>query len=465
MGRRTIGPVDTIWLNMDRPNNLMIIDSVMFFEGPVDWERLAAVTRRRMIDRYPVFHQRPVQSRTHVGPPHWEDDPDFDIERHMVRVTLQRGDDAALQQYIEQFIPVPFDRNHPLWEIHQIDGYHKGAVVYTRLHHALADGIALARVLLSLTDDTPDGDLVAEAELEEAPAPMGVLEGALRVVEAAGSAVGAAATAAAHMVKDVPRLFDPHLAGDAFTQAERTGAIANKLLLGPKPHAPFSGVPTVAKRAVWSEPFPLEDVKRICRMSGATVNDVLMSAVAGALSTYWVEHDGEPEDVTTMVPVNVRPLDRPLPKELGNQFALVLVKLPTGVRSPFGRIAETKRRMDVIKHSPEVVLTFDLIKAIGRSGPELERFLVNFFAAKAIGVTTNVPGPTMTRYLGGAKIAGSIAWVPLSGDQTVGVSIFTYAGSVLVAFKVDAALVPDPEKLLEAFDAEIQELLRLAHAV
>jgi hypothetical protein len=102
------------------------------------------------------------------------------------------------------------------------------------------------------------------------------------------------------------------------------------------------------------------------------VNDVLVAAVAGALSTYMAEHGGERVDVSTMVPVNVRPLDRPLPAELGNQFALVLFRLPTGTREPLARIAETKRRMDVIKDSPEVVFTFGLIKAIGRTGPELD---------------------------------------------------------------------------------------------
>jgi hypothetical protein len=121
--------------------------------------------------------------------------------------------------------------------------------------------------------------------------------------------------------------------------------------------------------------------------------------------------------------------------------------------------------MEVIKHSPEVVLTFGLIKAIGRTGPDLERFLVDFFAAKAIGVTTNVPGPLVRRYIAGTPIKGILAWVPESGDQTVGVSIFTYAGTVRVGFKVDAARVRDPESLVHAFDEEVAQLLRLAHAV
>jgi WS/DGAT/MGAT family acyltransferase len=203
----------------------------------------------------------------------------------------------------------------------------------------------------------------------------------------------------------------------------------------------------------------------VARASGATVNDVLVAAVAGALRTYAIEHGGTPDDVATMVPVNVRPLDRPLPLELGNQFALVLLKLPLSVEAPFARIAETKRRMDVIKHSPEVMLTFGLIKAIGRSGPELERFFVDFFAGKAIGVTTNVPGPREPRYIAGTRITKVLSWPPESGDQTLGISLFSYAGEVQVGFRVDATRIPDPERMVAAFDAEIDELLRLAHAV
>jgi hypothetical protein len=141
------------------------------------------------------------------------------------------------------------------------------------------------------------------------------------------------------------------------------------------------------------------------------------------------------------------------------------MSLPIGVESPFARIAETKRRMDVIKHSPEVFLTFELIKGIGRSGPELERFFVDFFAAKAVGVTTNVPGPREPRYLAGSRITRVLSWPPESGDQTLGVSIFSYAGKVQVGFRVDHEQIPDPERLVAAFEAEITDLTGFAHAV
>jgi WS/DGAT/MGAT family acyltransferase len=347
--------------------------------------------------------------------------------------------------------------------MHLIDGHHRGGVVYTRLHHSLADGIALTEVLLALTDATPDGD--REATIATlVPRPRGMLDELRRMAGSAAAEAEAAASRVAHLLFELPRFVDPRLLGDAIMQAERVGGIARKLLLGRRPRTPLSGTPCTTKRAVWSEPFPLAEIKHVGRMTGTTVNDVLMGAMAGALAAYMREHGGDVRDVYTLVPVNVRPLDKPLPSELGNRFALVMFKYPTTLGTPLERIAETHRRMEVIKHSPEAGLTFGLIRAIGLTGPELERVLVDFVADKAIGVTTNVPGPVTERYAAGSPIRSILSWEPSAGDQTLGISIFTYAGAVRVGFKVDTSCVREPENLLHAFDQEVAELLRLAHA-
>ncbi len=164
--RRPVGAVDTMWLNMDRPNNLMVIDSVMWFDEPVDWERFAALVETRLIARYPVFRQRPVGSFAGLGRQYWEDDPEFSLSRHLHRVMLPPpGDEACLERFVEAQMNRPLDRDRPLWEFYVVDGYRSGAAVVTRFHHAIADGAALAEVLLSLTDAT------MTADLEELPGP------------------------------------------------------------------------------------------------------------------------------------------------------------------------------------------------------------------------------------------------------------------------------------------------------
>ena len=108
--RRTMGAVDSIWLSMDRPDNLMVIDSIMLLDGPADWERLEAVVSRRLVERYPVFSQRAVDSANPVGMPHWEDDDDFadelfdilqDVEEHDLRDRLEDIDENDVDDLID----------------------------------------------------------------------------------------------------------------------------------------------------------------------------------------------------------------------------------------------------------------------------------------------------------------------------------------------------------------------------
>ncbi|MEP7089958.1 MAG: wax ester/triacylglycerol synthase domain-containing protein, partial [Nocardioidaceae bacterium] len=410
MGTRAIEPVDTIWLNMDRDNNLMVIESVMMLESPPDWERFLDVLQRRVVEVYPVFSQRPVRAAGGLPflPSRWEDDTDFSLARHVHRVTLPApGGDEELQDYVTEHLSVRLPRDRPLWEMHLVDGYGEGAAVYSRLHHAMADGIALMQVLLSLTDAT------AEGAAHASPAARRHTSGLL------GTAVHRAG-ATASVLFDAPRLLTTSHLGDAVKLAAKATGATTKLLFARNPDSALSGVATVSKRAIWAPPIPLADVVAVAHGTGTTVNDVLMSALAGAVSTYLAARHGQAVDIPTMVPVNLRPLDQPLPRELGNRFALVLFSLPSGLGTSFARLAETKRRMDAIKTSPEALLTMGMIYGVGHTGPELERLVVDFFANKATGVTTNVPGPSTSRYVAGTRISAMLGWAPESGNQALG---------------------------------------------
>ena len=148
------------------------------------------------------------------------------------------------------------------------------------------------------------------------------------------------------------RLTTPDGAMAATREVGRTTRVLGDLLFSHNPDTPLSGEPSGTKRIRWSGPLPLADAKQLGRLAGATLNDVLMSAVAAALHRYQLDNGQEPVDLITMVPVNIRPLDEPLPRELGNAFALVLFPFPSGLSAPLDRLAETKRRMDRIKRSP-----------------------------------------------------------------------------------------------------------------
>lgn len=446
MREHRVNPVDAIWLNMDRPQNLMVIECVMFLDGPVDRSRFDRVVQRRLIDAYPVFSRRPTVPRHRWARARWRDVPDFDLTQHIREVRLPApGDAAALQAYVGTFLATPLPRDRPLWDVHLVGGLDEGSAIYVRLHHALADGIALTQVLLSLTDATLDAD--DDGADGGGPRHHGVGD----LIEVARRAV-----------PEVTDALRPARVWSTTVAAVRTGlsgvGVLGKLLMTRNPESPLTGAAGAHKRAVWSDPIDLQLIKDIAKASDATVNDVLVSALAGAIERYQIERGGRAVDIPTMIPVNLRPMHLPLPRELGNRFALVVLMLPSGLTTAAERLAETKRRMDRIKRSPEPVITFALIQAIGRMGRRLSSALVTFFAGKASGVTTNVPGPREPRYLAGTRITSLLGWVPGSADQTLGTCIFTYAGTVRVGFKTDTAVIPDPDHVLDAFHAEIDEL-------
>ena len=148
---------DAAWLHMDRPTNLMVINSLLLFDEPVDWERAKQITQRRLVDRYPRFRERVVESHLPLRAPKWELDPDFALEHHMHHRALPApGGTAELQELVSDLMTMPLDRNRPLWHTYMVDGFGDGAAMICRMHHCIADGIALARVMLSLTDSEPD---------------------------------------------------------------------------------------------------------------------------------------------------------------------------------------------------------------------------------------------------------------------------------------------------------------------
>ena len=451
MATRRMSNADAAWLHMDRPTNLMVVNAVLWFAEPVDRERARDVIATRLVERYPRFRRIVEEPRLGIGIPRWRDDPHFDLERHIHHVALPApGDRAALEALVADVMASPLDRSKPLWEMYLVDGYGEGSAVISRMHHCIADGIALSRVLLSLTDEQPDAG-VAEEEAPPEHARVGALTAPVRAgVHAAEAMLHEGFELLAHPTSEVPGL-----AGRAAVNARALGKL---LLTGPDHPTALQGELGVTRRVAWSDPFPLEDVKAMGHATGTTVNDVLVSALSGALHRYLSAHGGAVDEIRAMVPFNLRPLDQPLPRELGNRFGLVYLPLPVGVAGPRGRLDAVHRRMQAIKDSPEGALSYGILGAIGVTPPQVEGRLIDVFAPKTTLVLTNVPGPRRPVWFAGTQVTGVLGWVPASGSIGVGISIFSYAGSVTVGVRVDAALVPHPEAIVEAFGEELDAL-------
>jgi WS/DGAT/MGAT family acyltransferase len=444
--------VDALWFHMEEPANLMMITAVLWFEGRLDFGRLQAVVRERLVERYPRFRQRVVMGR--LGAPHWEESPDFDLDAHLSRLRVPPpGDRAALETLVGQWMSTPLERSRPLWQFHVLEGAEGGDVLLCRLHHCLADGIALARVLLTLTDEEGAEEGVASDLRESSRAPG---DGLVKWMRRARVVAGTARTV---LRKGAELAAEPILAGDLVRQGARGAAALGKLLVIPQdPRTPLRGPLGLEKRAAWSDPVPLERVKAMGRALGGTVNDVLLAAVTGALRRYLEARDVSPEDVHALVPVNLRPLDEPVPRELGNHFGVVFLRLPVHLEEPRRRLLELARRMGEVKRSPEAVLTFGALEVLGYAPAAVERELVDVFGSKATLVATNVPGPREAVSLAGTKLGGLTFWVPQAGHLGLGVSLFSYAGQVTVGVAADAGRMPDPHELIRAFHDEVEAL-------
>jgi WS/DGAT/MGAT family acyltransferase len=432
---------------MEHPTNLMMISGIFMFDEPIDFDELKAVIENRLL-RFRRFRQKVAQPPLSFMTPFWIDDPHFDINAHIHRIALPSpGDQAALQRLTNDLMSTPLDFSKPLWQIHLVEGYGEGCALVCRLHHCIADGIALMRVLLSLTDD------------DEEPAPHDSEESTAIPVRTNRAGV----PLDGRRISDgLDILADPDRRRAALKMgAEGALTLANLLLLSPDPPTPLKGPLGVQKRCAWTLPIPLEDVKAVGQVTDATVNDVLLTAVAGALGRY-LRSRGEAVgglDLRAVVPVNLRPLDGPI--KLGNAFGLVFLPLPVGIDDPLDRLRELKRRMDEIKGTPEALVTFGILNAMGAAGPGVEEIVVSIFEKKATTVMTNVPGPREVRYLAGKPIKGIMFWVPQSGRLGLGVSILSYAGDVLIGVASDAGLTPDPETIIEATHVEFDSLMQL----
>src|SRR5690349_17580814 len=153
MGRHHgMSTADAAWLHMDRSTNLMVINAVLWFDEPIDWAATQAVLRERLVGPFPRFRQLALDGRPGAAP-HWEDDPHFGLAVHVHRRGVPApGDRRALEELVSDLVAVPLNRSKPLWDAYLLEGYGKGCALLVRMHHAIADGIALGRVLLSLTD-------------------------------------------------------------------------------------------------------------------------------------------------------------------------------------------------------------------------------------------------------------------------------------------------------------------------
>jgi len=453
-----VSGIDTAWLRMERPTNLMMITGVMIFSERLTYDRLREVVESRFL-KYRRFGQRAVQKAAGAF---WESDPHFDISRHVLRTALPgRADKAELEHLASDLMSTPLDFSKPMWQFHLVEDYQGGSAVILRIHHCYADGIALVHVMLSLTDP-------ASRSVHAAPAPeveeentedAGIFR---RFFDPVDKVVNTTLRLGRGLVGEGADIIrnPTHVLDYARNGVRLAAEIARLALMSDDSKTRFKGDLGVSKRVAWAEPLDLREVKTVGKALGGSVNDVLLASVAGALRDYLVEQgDPVPEnlEIRAFIPVNLRPLEKAA--RLGNFFGLVFLALPVGIANPLERVYEVRRRMNELKESYQPILALGLLGAVGMGPNLLQQPLLDLLSNKASAVMTNVPGPSEALYLGGARLSEMMFWVPQSGQIGMGVSILSYNNRVHFGLVADRKLVDDPVAIIDRFPGEFEKLL------
>ncbi len=459
-GSQRMSRVDTAWLRMDSGVNLMMIIGVWLLEPGVSLAALRERVQAKLLRQYPRFGQRVEEDASGAR---WVDDQGFDIDRHVKPYRLQplsgRGDRAALQSLVADLAATPLDRAHPLWQFHLVEDFEGGSALIARVHHCIADGIALIAVMMSITDGGQDPPPRRRKAATDAD---GEWWNDALLKPLTGLAVKAIGATGGGVAKSMDLLANPAGSAELLRAGMQVaGDVAALALMPDDSPTRLKGRPGGLKAVAWGEPIPLDEVKAVARALGCSVNDELLACVAGAIGAYLRGQGDDPagQSIRAMVPVNLRPIEKA--HHLGNRFGLVPLLLPIGVANPVERVHAVRARMQELKGSFQPVLAFAMLSLAGLFIKPVQDALLGLFAKKATAVMTNVPGPAKALTFCGSTLKQTLFWVPQSGDIGVGVSILSYAGGVQFGLITDRALCAEPQQVVDRFGPEFEALLTL----
>lgn len=475
MSRKKMSTVDTAWLRMDSDGNLMMIVGVSMLSKAVSVDGLKQALAARFLV-YSRFRSRVVTDLSGS----WWQEQEVDLDDHVIHTALEARADggsnkAALQALVGQLSQQALDPEKPLWQMHLVDncmgedGRLRQALII-RIHHCIADGVALVGVFMSMFDKSPDAPERTPTPREAAAATAAAEENPWEqiMLPVTAASIKAIDLSSNMFIKSMSMMTDfdklPAQLSALGHSAGQLAADAVKLsTMDEDSPTRLKGKPNGKKHVSWSEPLPLAEVKAIGKAFGCSVNDVLMASVAGALRAYLrakgdeVEHDC---DVRVMVPVNLRKASRR--QRLGNAFGLVPLVLPVGLENPLARLFEVRHRMNELKGSYTALVAMSMLGVLGATPKQVQNEIQNYFARKATAVMSNVPGPQAPLYLAGSQLDQCMFWVPQSGDIGIGVSILSYNGGVQFGIVTDDALVKDPDNIIKRFAPEFEKLVMLA---
>ncbi len=470
--------LDAAFLAMETPSvyghvaSLIVLDPSTAPE-PLTLERLTRLVERRL-HLIPPFRRRLAEVPLGLDQPYWIEDPDFDIEFHVRELALpEPGDDRQLAEQAARLHARPLDRRRPLWELYLIHGLAGGRkAVYTKVHHAAIDGVSGNDVLAAVVDLTPEGRPDEEPpgwQGERVPGNVSLLARSavslsshpVRAVRVGYGLARSLPSLAASLRPRVP-VVDRFLGGDSRAVLPGAGFRA--------PATPFNRSVSPHRRFAFCS-LPLADVKTVKNAAGCTVNDVVMALSTGALRRWLQDHDALPSaPLVGAVPVSVRTEEEK--GKGGNRVSMMIAAIPTNVGDPLTRLRACHHAMAAAKEQ-HGALPADLLSDVTQfAAPALAGQAARLAARVRLVerlnafnlIISNVPGPNLALYYGGARM---LAYYPLSAitdGQGLNITVISLEGSLHFGLVADRELVPDLDVMSGYLQQELDELVAAAAA-
>jgi len=455
--RSCLSPTDAAFLYLERKEIPLHIASVSVFESTIPFREFVASIRNKL-PLLPRYRQIVVTPPWNLGLPTWEDDPNFDIHRHVFHVTLDApGGDAELEALAGRILSGLLDRNKPLWEMHVVDGLKdgRGAVIW-RVHHALADGIAGMEMMKLMLEATPEGSgaktrhrLPRQKTTSPPKDPISstVLSSMENLIAFEKGLLGFAQSILSDEAKKDRQ--------DVLELLPEFAASVERL--------PFNKPCGGERKFCWTE-INFADVQDVRETVGGTVNDVVLTVLTRALARYVKLHGQTVANrfVRIVCPVSMRQGNQD--EGVGNQISFLPVALPMDVRNPVRLLQAVTTRTATMKRGGAANLVGLAANWIAAGPAPLQALLWRGLSEVILPVPlfnmicTNVHGSAVPLYAAGRRMIASYPQVPTGYDLGVGCAVHSYDGKLFFGLIADAQAAPDVSRLRDFLLVSFEEL-------
>lgn len=453
-----LGPLDALFLFLEKKEMPLHIGSVFIFDGPIEVEELKSLIEAKL-PLIPRYRQRIAFAPFNAGYPTWEYDSGFDIDDHIQRVRLKPGTTEALETLAGELFSKMMDRGRPLWDLTVVDGLRGGrSALIARVHHCLVDGVAGVAMLNLIMDHSPEGSpLPAKVPFHPAPPPSPAASLADELFSSYSHAVGRLLSVQSAALNAAGGILGELLQG---RPAAEPGTLPE--LLRPVEPFPFNAPSKGPRRVAWAE-FPLADVKAIKDARGVKVNDVVLMILAGAVRRYAQVHRLPIKNrlLRLMVPVNLRQEDQK--QGVGNRISLIPVNIPLDMTDPVELLSEIHKRTEALKHGHAAELMVLGGTLLSVMPVPVQSMLVGLLSNNVSVlpfnmVCTNVPGPESALYMLGHKMLTYYPYVPIGDFMGVCCAMASYNGTLYFGLTGDCACAPDLSRLRDFLHDAFMEI-------